>query len=160
MNNQRNDAKVKSLDGVGPGVRVNMLGRVRAWWERQQTAQRLLGTDPFERRRITQDLGVGALDPGTLTASPVSGQSLLDHMMARFGVDEAAFGRNADGAFRDMRRVCVTCPSKRRCVRALSAQARAEECRDFCLNAETLVALASQGSPGGCAPVPYFGSTK
>lgn len=122
-----------------------IIRRLRAWWERQQTAQRLLAADAGERGRMARELGMGPPDVGRLTASPRSGETLLPAMMGRFHIDEAGLGLSASGALRDMRRVCATCPSTRRCARALAAETPAEECRGFCPNGETLVALAARG---------------
>lgn len=122
--------------------------RLRAWWNRKQEAQQVLALDPFERKRMAQDLGVGSTDLAQLVASPPSGATLLPFMMARFGVDAACLAPSARGVLRDMQRVCATCPSKRRCTHALLANASATDCRSFCLNAETLFSL-SQGSVAG-----------
>lgn len=147
MNSEQIDVTANPQDRAATHRGFTILHRLRAWWERQQTAQRLLAADGFERKRMSQELSMGSLDIATLSASPRSGYTLLPAMMARFGVDQALRRPSADGVMRDMRRVCATCPSKRRCVRALAAQTAAQDCRDFCLNAESLVALAAEGAP-------------
>lgn len=126
---------------MGAGI----VQRLRGWWERQQTAQRVLALDPLERKRMGWDLGTGPADVRQLAASPLNGETLLPAMMARFGIDSAELGPSAGGALRDMRRVCSICPAKRRCIRALTAGASADECRRFCLNSETLWSLAPVG---------------
>lgn len=124
---------------------AGIVRRFRGWWDRQQTAQRALALDPLERKRMAWDLGTGPTDLRQLTASPQSGETLLPVMMARFRIDSADLGPTASGALRDMRRVCSTCPAKRQCTHALTAGASADECRRFCLNAETLLSLAPVG---------------
>lgn len=147
MNGERHQLTSVPHDMSDSRNEVSFLGRLRAWWERQQTAQRVLAADPFERMRMAQDLGVGLQDLQQLKASPRCGETLLPAMMSRFGVDQAALGPRAGGAVQDMRRVCAACPSKRRCRRALAANTPAEDCRGFCPNAETLAALGQGTIP-------------
>ena len=148
MNDSAPNHGNRSVDGVGPAP-ATMARRAQAWLRRQRQAQRLWSMDPRERRRMAGELGVGPVDLGQAVTADRDDPLLLGEMMQRFGVDAAGLPTRTRGALRDMERVCASCPSKRRCVRALAAGSTAAECRAFCPNAPTLDSLVP-ASTGGC----------
>jgi len=110
------------------------------WLERHALARELNELEPRELDRLLNENGLDRRNLAELVHGNAQADYRLTSVMERFGVTEMLTERHPD-VLRDVQRVCMACPRKRRCRRALRAGASADGFRRFCPNAGTFGAL-------------------
>lgn len=117
---------------------------IAQWWRAWTGAMpamklRCLGEEEVDQ--LAKDVGVSPAELRALANRGSDGADLLLHRMAALDLDKDEVSRIERRTFQDMQRVCTLCESKRRCARNLTADADSPAWKDYCPNAETLMAL-------------------
>jgi Family of unknown function (DUF6455) len=121
-----------------------------AWWQgwkRKRNALAELTYCGSEAVRIARDIGVAPAELRVLAAKRPDSADLLHRRLALLRLD-ADYIAVADGVavVRDLQRVCTACDSKARCARDLAAHPSTANWQDYCPNADTLEALATEAN--------------
>jgi hypothetical protein len=96
---------------------------------------------PEEVALIARDIG---LSPGELLSAVAMGPHAADELprlLRALGVDSQRLTSEDPAAMRDLRRICVSCDRKVRCLHNLAKGTAASHYRDYCPNAVSLDAL-------------------
>lgn len=99
---------------------------------------------PDEVMRVAGDLGLTPSKLGELTRKTPDAADLLQKMLVALHVDPNIFANTDPLIVRDLRRSCITCSEKKRCVQELANGTAGEHFRDFCPSAFTLDVIFGQ----------------
>ena len=113
----------------------------RRWCDRRDFA-RFVQNDPTEATRLAQDLNV---DKASLVRIAGQGRGppvLLNRRLRALGIDPEHLRRSEPAVAQDLARCCALCGCRSRCARDLSRQPASENWRTYCVNEQTLAALA------------------
>jgi hypothetical protein len=91
--------------------------------------------------RTAKDLGVSSDELLKLVSRGPDAANLLLKRMAALDLDRSEVSRTEPQVFRDLRRVCSLCESRRRCVRDLARDSSDPVWQEYCPNAKTLMML-------------------
>lgn len=102
--------------------------------------------DAREAARIATDLGISAGDLRSLARKEPGSARLLGYMLTALGIDPKRLARTEPLVMRDLERLCASCSDKKRCRHDLEELSAAQHFHDYCPNAVTLDALATERS--------------
>lgn len=94
-----------------------------------------------EIERIARDNGLSVSEFRTLASLGPNAADLLERRMAALDLDPVEVSQIAPHTFRDLQKLCSLCKSHGRCLRELARDPANEAWKDYCPNAETLLAL-------------------
>ena len=96
-----------------------------------------------ERNAILSDLGLSSQDFHEAMQLPYASQDLNAAALESLGVDRARFEARHGAWSHEIKRTCMLCRSRRRCLRELTTGAFASTYREFCPNGRDLGDLIS-----------------
>jgi len=114
------------------------------WVERQHALSELSELKCYaeeEIERIASDIGVSSAAIHKLVSRGADATNLLLRRMAVLDLDRTEVARTEPQVFRELKRNCALCDSRRRCVRDLARDSSDPVWEEYCPNAETLKAL-------------------
>ena len=116
--------------------------------ERREFA-RFIQNYPSEADRLTQDLNTDRASLLKLCGKGVEWRALLNGRLRALGIDPGQLDASETVVARDLARCCALCTHKSRCASDLLRDPRREEWKTYCVNEQTLSALAPRhaGSP-------------
>jgi hypothetical protein len=94
--------------------------------------------------RMAHDIGISGSELRKLAGLGPDSADLLLQRMAALDLDQNEVARSERATFQDLQRVCTMCDCHRRCARDLARDPGAPAWKDYCPNAQTLVALSAQ----------------
>lgn len=115
----------------------------REWISRGSTSE-LRCCAEEEVERIAKDAGVSVSELRRIVRLGPGSADLLQHRMEALDLDPNEVARIEPQTLHDLQRVCTMCKSHRRCARDLAEHANDPAWKDYCPNAETLMALNAQ----------------
>jgi hypothetical protein len=128
-----------------PYPRVEMLiDRFGDWLKHRRELSEIRQMDRAEFDHIAGELRVSPDQLDTLVRRGPHAADELPKLLRVLGIDQAGLARTEPLVLRDMERVCALCQEKRKCDRDLAAGTSAEHYEGYCLNADTIDALARQ----------------
>jgi hypothetical protein len=110
-------------------------------WFRNWTRESSLFSCEDEVERIAKDVGISASELRRLASLSPESADLLRRRMAALQLDRNEVATVEPRTLRDLQRVCTMCESHRRCARDLARDAAIPAWKDYCPNADTLMAL-------------------
>ena len=116
------------------------------WLQYRRSIREAEQFDSGEFHRIADELGVTSEELGTLVRKGPHAADELPKLLASLGIDAEAVSRVQPMVFHDMERVCARCVQKGRCDRDLHDNTSAQHYEEYCLNAQTIDALAQKSS--------------
>jgi uncharacterized protein YjiS (DUF1127 family) len=125
-------------------MNANPWTALTAWWRNWRATWAALGELDgcgSEITRIARDLGVAPSELYTIAAKRPDAADQLKLRLEALHLDAATIQRDEPLIMRDLERVCMTCGSKRRCVRDFIRFPDDAAWREYCPNATTLDAL-------------------
>jgi hypothetical protein len=96
-----------------------------------------------EVEHIAKDIGVSVSELHKLASLGPEAADLLQCRMSALDLDPEEVSRTEPRTFQDLQRVCTLCDDHRRCARDLSRDSAIPAWKDYCPNAETLMALSA-----------------
>ena len=96
---------------------------------------------PEDVARLARDLGVKPGELASLANNNPQSAALLEKMLRALGVEPGRLAKANPVIARDLERLCIACVAKERCMIELAAGTAAENFREFCPIAFTLLAL-------------------
>ena len=90
---------------------------------------------------MAHDIGVSAGELRQLASHRPGSADLLLRRMAALDLDENEIARTERATLQDLQRVCTMCECHGRCLRDLARNAADPAWKDYCPNADTLIAL-------------------
>jgi hypothetical protein len=122
--------------------RLGVFERLRQSWHRSVSRRRALNElaacPPNELRRIASDVGLSGNDLRQLCGRDHRAAELLPRRLRLLGLD-ADYVRHAEPTlFRDLARVCASCPASRRCARDLTHGDVQAGMSTYCLNGPSI----------------------
>ncbi len=94
-----------------------------------------------EVERIAKDIRLSASELRAVVGHGPEAVDLLLRRMATLDLDPMEVSEVGPQTFRDLRRVCTMCESKRRCMRDLARDPARQVWEEYCPNTATLMAL-------------------
>lgn len=129
------------LHGEQRPSRFNAMWRAVSDWVRGESASGISCGADEEIERIARDVGMTSSELRATVKQGNAAADLLLERLAALDLDPAEVAEVGPETFRDLQRVCALCESKRRCARDLGHDAAAPQWKDYCPNAQTLIAL-------------------
>ncbi len=108
---------------------------------RSKTLNELRSCGEKEVEAIARDTGLSVADFRQLAKLGPNAPDLLERRMAALDLDPNEVSAIVPHTFRDLQRVCSLCDSQRRCLRDLARDPAIPAWKDYCPNAQTLMAL-------------------
>lgn len=99
-----------------------------------------LGRD--EENRVLRDCGLNRSEFAKSLQNPLVSEDLLSPAMELIGLDPVALRKRHPSWSRDMARVCMACPNRRRCRKDVSAR-RISTFRAYCVNDRSFEQMAA-----------------
>lgn len=93
--------------------------------------------------RIAHDAGISAYELRAMANRGPHSADLLLKRMAALALDQNEILQTEPAAFRDLQRVCAMCDSHKRCTCDLAHDPDDPAWKDYCPNAQTLMALSA-----------------
>lgn len=132
---------MSSLSNYAAGLRHWLTGVLN----RRALILELQACPKEERNRIARDLGMSELDLLRPVSNPLA-NDLMSERLEQLYLSPDYIELFHLATYRDMRRVCSSCQSWRRCARDLADANVDGGMRDYCPNAETMDALVIESS--------------
>jgi len=128
-----------------------LLNRMKSWsplsaiwrliWNDNDALDDLQRCAEGEIERIARDNGLSVSEFRTLASLGPNAADLLERRMAALDLDPVEVSQIAPHTFRDLQKLCSLCKSHGRCLRELARDPTNEAWKEYCPNAETLLAL-------------------
>jgi hypothetical protein len=108
---------------------------------RNKTLNELRSRGEKEVEGIARDTGLSVADFRRLAKLGPNAPDLLERRMAALDLDPSEVCATAPQTFQDLQRICSFCESQGRCLRDLARDPAVQAWKDYCPNAQTLMAL-------------------
>jgi hypothetical protein len=108
---------------------------------RSKTLNELQSFGEKEVEGLAKDAGLTVADFRRLAKLGPNAPDLLERRMAALDLDPTEVSAIAPHTFHDLQRACSFCESQRRCLRDLARDPAIPAWKDYCPNAQTLMAL-------------------
>jgi hypothetical protein len=122
----------------------SVAGAWRNWRKRRARIAELAACDPVELRHMAGDLNISCEELVGLVRRDNRSADLVERRLRALGFDPDAINADETAVMRDLQRCCSACSSKARCAGELDAGVTRGAWRQYCPNAETLVALLAE----------------
>ena len=138
MTSANNHPEATGLDAI-KGAAADV---VRQWKEVAASARELAAFGDT-MANIAHDLGLSPNELRSLASRGPGAAKEMPKLLEALHISIARIAERDPLVLRDLQRVCSLCDSKRRCHGDIAAGTLAEHYQDYCPNAQTMEALAS-----------------
>jgi hypothetical protein len=132
---------------LGTAARLAIRDRLNCWYARATVTREFEAHNPSEAERLLHDVGLSMSDMPAITKPNAGPSVLLPQRLETVGLDPLYLKIEHVSVYRDLERVCMRCPSWRRCARDLAQGDAQSGLEHYCANAQTIDALLL-GRPG------------